>query len=168
MGHYYLGECGHLPPLNRVTMTVFQEARPRGYGIWLSIRNFGSWIRNMALDPEYPNSSPNSCLLQVRPLVRRWGGGWWRGYNQGMWPKSSKSVEICIKSEYQKFSEDLPLLKKLELCVFWKLKSLKARFISTQKCLLPHPTRWSIHPTIHPLIAPQCYIHLRWSFFFAK
>ena len=41
--------------------------------------------------------------------------------------------------------------------------SSKLTFISTVRCSIPHPTRRSIHP-IRPLIAPQCYIHLRWRF----
>ena len=47
---------GHLLPLNRVTMTFFQEARPQ-------------WIRNMALDLEsHPTlleaPGPNKASLQ--------------------------------------------------------------------------------------------------------
>ena len=62
---------GHLLPLNRVTMTFFQEARPQ-------------WIRNMALDLEsHPTlreaPGPNKASLQFGADED----------NQGRWPKST-------------------------------------------------------------------------------
>ena len=41
--------------------------------------------------------------------------------------------------------------------------------ISTARCSIHHPTRrYPIQPipSTHPLIAPRCYIHLRWRFLY--